>query len=653
MGNLQQRNLHYLAIGVQIRLSGSGSTRCSGRVEIYHNNVWGTVCDDDWDLNDAQVVCRQLGCGTALSAHQSAHFGQGTGQIWLDNVACSGNESSLTECQHRGFGQHNCNHGEDAGVICSGVQIRLSGNGSTLCSGRVEIYHNNVWGTVCDDGWDLNDSQVVCRQLDCGTALSAPQSAHFGQGTGQIWLDDVACSGNESSLTECQHRGFGQHDCNHGEDAGVICSVKLPKPSISMNPVGEVTWGQDVSITCSVSTQHLGGTFILQKTSGSFRKTQTSSTKSATFRIPQVDFNNEGLYQCQYEKSSSSRNFMSPHSDSVRLSITVNLPKPSISMNPVGEVTWGQSVSITCSISTQHLGGTFILQKTSGSFRKTQTSSTKSATFRIPQVDFNNEGLYQCQYEKSSSSRNFMSPHSDSVRLSITVTLQQPNIFLTSPNKGLVWSPEGAEVTKGYSFVITCSINSRYSEGHFILIFSGSIITDTKPAVNQSASFDFPVAEYEHQGNYSCVYEVTLSSRKFTSTEAAAINVTIKLFVRARNEYEPGEDDDEDEEEDYVNVDPMDTKNIKEGAWMEVEQESNDYEDPESDEGHDNEEAGPDADCIKPTEVCLGAELNREVREEQENEEEEEESSDDEDDYENVIQDQFVDTYAEDIYHNI
>ncbi|KAG8006703.1 Deleted in malignant brain tumors 1 protein, partial [Nibea albiflora] len=236
-------------------------------------------CDDDWDLNDAQVVCRQLDCGTALSVPQSAHFGQGTGQIWLDDVACSGNESSLTDCQHGGFGQHNCNHSQEAGVICSGTgqiwlndvacsgsesfltecqhggfgqhncghsedagvicsdQIRLSGSGSTLCSGRVEIYHNNVWGTVCDDDWDLKDAQVVCRQLDCGTALSGPESAHFGHGTGQIWLDDVACSGSESSLTECQHRGFGQHDCNHGEDVGVICSVRFPKPNISVIPV--------------------------------------------------------------------------------------------------------------------------------------------------------------------------------------------------------------------------------------------------------------------------------------------------------------------------------------------------------------------------------------------------------------------------------
>uniref|UniRef100_A0A669DIK7 SRCR domain-containing protein n=1 Tax=Oreochromis niloticus TaxID=8128 RepID=A0A669DIK7_ORENI len=221
--------------GVPIRLGGSGSTRCSGRVEIYHNNSWGTVCDDGWDLNDAEVVCRELNCGSALQALPSAYFGAGTGQIWLDDVTCSGNESSLTECQHRAFGSHNCVHGQDAGVICSGSPIRLAGPESTRCSGRVEVYHNNIWGTVCDDRWDLNDAQVVCRQLNCGPALQALKSAHFSAGTGQIWLDEVTCSGNENFLTGCQFSGFGSHNCKHSQDAGVICSALWRKFLVKVN----------------------------------------------------------------------------------------------------------------------------------------------------------------------------------------------------------------------------------------------------------------------------------------------------------------------------------------------------------------------------------------------------------------------------------
>uniref|UniRef100_A0A3B1IDN3 SRCR domain-containing protein n=1 Tax=Astyanax mexicanus TaxID=7994 RepID=A0A3B1IDN3_ASTMX len=97
----------------------NGTGDCNGKVEIYQDGQWGTVCDDGWDINDAEVVCRQMGCGRAVSIHSSAHFGQGTGPILLDNVHCVGSERSITECRHNGFGRTNCHHGEDAGVTCS------------------------------------------------------------------------------------------------------------------------------------------------------------------------------------------------------------------------------------------------------------------------------------------------------------------------------------------------------------------------------------------------------------------------------------------------------------------------------------------------------------------------------------------------------
>ena len=81
-------------------------------------------------------------------------------------------------------------------------------------------------GTVCDDGWDVEDATVVCYQLGFagGTAVALP-GWQFGAGSPSqpIWLDEVACDGREEFLSHCSHDDWGVHNCQHYEDAGVVC----------------------------------------------------------------------------------------------------------------------------------------------------------------------------------------------------------------------------------------------------------------------------------------------------------------------------------------------------------------------------------------------------------------------------------------------
>ncbi|EPQ16072.1 Putative scavenger receptor cysteine-rich domain-containing protein LOC619207 [Myotis brandtii] len=155
----------------EARLVG-GEHPCAGRLEVRRGLTWGTVCDEDLDQATAHVVCRELQCGMAASTLPGAHFGQGSGSVWTEAFRCAGNESLLFHCP-RAPG-HQCGHGQDAGLRCSGERFRLV-NGSSSCEGRVELQVQGAWAPLCAAHWDLADATVLCHQLNCGSALAAPR----------------------------------------------------------------------------------------------------------------------------------------------------------------------------------------------------------------------------------------------------------------------------------------------------------------------------------------------------------------------------------------------------------------------------------------------------------------------------------------------
>uniref|UniRef100_A0A4W5PHE7 Lysyl oxidase homolog n=1 Tax=Hucho hucho TaxID=62062 RepID=A0A4W5PHE7_9TELE len=240
-----------------VRLRG-GTIVGEGRVEVLKNGEWGTICDDNWSLLSATVVCRELGFGSAKEALSGGRLGQGMGPVHMNEVKCSGSEKSVTECffNKESLG---CSHEEDAAITCNvpamGFQerLRLSG-GRNPYEGRVEalVERNGslVWGTVCSDGWGTMEAMVVCRQLGLGFASNAFQETWYWPGevsADPVVMSGVRCSGTEMSLSHCLHHG-AHLTCPKGggrNAAGVSCSETAPDLVLNPQVVEQTTYMED------------------------------------------------------------------------------------------------------------------------------------------------------------------------------------------------------------------------------------------------------------------------------------------------------------------------------------------------------------------------------------------------------------------------
>uniref|UniRef100_A0A8C9YN59 Lysyl oxidase homolog n=1 Tax=Sander lucioperca TaxID=283035 RepID=A0A8C9YN59_SANLU len=223
-------------ISSTVRLKG-GARLGEGRVEVLKDNEWGTVCDDRWNLQSASVVCRELGFGSAKEALTGARMGQGMGPIYMNEVKCLGQEKSIWNCPFKNITSEDCQHSEDAAVRCNlpymGFEnsIRLTG-GRTRYEGRVELLSSDSngtqsWGLVCGESWSTKEAMVACRQLGLGYANQGLQETWYWDSSNvtDMIMSGVKCTGNEMSLSQCQHhKTVSCQKAAAKFAAGVICS---------------------------------------------------------------------------------------------------------------------------------------------------------------------------------------------------------------------------------------------------------------------------------------------------------------------------------------------------------------------------------------------------------------------------------------------
>uniref|UniRef100_A0A3P9DAS4 SRCR domain-containing protein n=1 Tax=Maylandia zebra TaxID=106582 RepID=A0A3P9DAS4_9CICH len=503
----------------------NGSSLCSGRLEVKSDQSWSSVCETDFDQQDAEVVCRELGCGPP-SVLQGALYEEVEAPVWSKEFQCGGQESALLDCRSSGSARNSCSPGKAVGLTCSeSDDVRLVG-GPSRCAGTLELKHLREWRPMgySDDSWTLKAAAVVCEQLDCGSAVSmeAAQSSYKF-----VWLIRSSCIVSKTPLSNRDCAISDQLDyilkltCSDSVrllNGSSLCSGRLEvKSNQSWSSVCETDFDQqDAEVVCR--QLGCGPPSVLQ---GALYGEVEAPVWSKEF---QCGGHESALLDCR--SSGSARNSCSP----------------------------GKAVGLTCSDNDVRLvggpsrcAGTLELKHLAGwrplcgshdswtlkeaavfcehldcgsavSIEKRRSSRT-SAWLITPECVLSTSPLRGCATTDSSY---------QILKLTCSDFLVQPVISVSSMNGVSKAQQQELRVSRGSNFTISCSIQPQYPGGFFQLTFTSSntAYNYTQPAVNHSAYFLFPAAKLAHQGNYSCVYHVYAIAHNFSS-ESRLLSVTV------------------------------------------------------------------------------------------------------------------------------
>uniref|UniRef100_A0A668U4F2 SRCR domain-containing protein n=1 Tax=Oreochromis aureus TaxID=47969 RepID=A0A668U4F2_OREAU len=211
---LQAEEKHNATEPNNVRLVG-GANHCAGTVEVKNLGEWRPVEESDWTLKAAAVVCEHLDCGSAVSVEQRQ---KSLTLVWQLKPDCVQSGSALRECVSSSLSFFVLD------LTCSD-SVRLL-NGSSLCSGRLEVKSNQRWSSVCEADFDQQDAEVVCRELGCGPP-SVLQGALYGEVEAPVWSKEFQCGGHESALLDCRSSGSARNSCSPGKAVGLTCSESV------------------------------------------------------------------------------------------------------------------------------------------------------------------------------------------------------------------------------------------------------------------------------------------------------------------------------------------------------------------------------------------------------------------------------------------
>ncbi|XP_043542159.1 deleted in malignant brain tumors 1 protein-like, partial [Chiloscyllium plagiosum] len=310
----------------KLRLAG-GADPCSGRVELQYNGTWGTVCDSGWDRLDAEVVCRQLGCGFARAAVPGGHFGEGEGHPLLDNVRCNASERAIWSCPAHtistSIGAKSCRQREGAGVICTdelpSPEISVLRSGGTFAQGETVLIR------CSSPSYQTGGRFLLARAGAATLPVSMTAVAGFANVTFSLANVNVSDAGRYACMFQLEQNGKGYN--SSWSDGAQVTVVEHPsKPEIeTFRESGRYSVGEYVGIRCTAPAIFSGVIFLLLKADGTeprLYRTAQSAGFAITFTIANISHDDSGRYRCLYQLKQAGALRNSSESDSVLVTVT-------------------------------------------------------------------------------------------------------------------------------------------------------------------------------------------------------------------------------------------------------------------------------------------------------------------------------------------